>query len=323
MLGALAGALLALAAPGLAVCPSAICDAPAPSPLVADGQADLPARPPAVPELPGRIAGSVSGPDGPRPSVTLLDAQLPGPILPGAAPPPDEAATGRASAGPSAANPDRDPAGTVPDAHLALGPRSTPRVEPVATEAAPHADRDVGVHAKGQAVPQDARIAQVLGLLTALAAVGLYHRLSKDRLLEHPTRRRILTVLEDQPGLGTNDVADALGVSYRTARHHLDKLARFDLVVEEDAEHRSRWCLPQDAGDLPAPLTRSQAEVLALVDREAGLHLSEIARRLEMAKATAKFQLDRLAERGLVEDEEVGPLRRFRSTEAGSLRLSI
>ncbi len=166
-------------------------------------------------------------------------------------------------------------------------------------------------HAHGAPVSGDAT-ALSLSLLVALAAVGLYHKLTKERALEHETRRRILAMLEEEPSLGTMDIANRLEVCYRTARHHLEVLARFDLVVQ--AEHRGswRWARPENTAAMHEEhVPKIQQRMLALLEKDPGLHLSEIARRLDAAKATVKLHLDRLDEGGRVRDERVGPLRRF------------
>lgn len=149
-------------------------------------------------------------------------------------------------------------------------------------------------------------------LLLGLAGVGLYHKLTKDRALEHPARQRILQLLAEDPGLGTTDVAEELDVCYRTARHHLEVLARFDLVAQTKQRSSWRWARPEDASALEEPhVPELQQRLLALLDEDPGLHLSELARRVDAAKATVKHHLDRLDERGRVRDERVGPLRRF------------
>ncbi len=199
------------------------------------------------------------------------------------------------------------------------------------TIAEEHASRDRGgPSAQGQPVHVPASGPQAHGervdehpgsvlvsVLVGLGAIGLYHKLSKDRALEHPARRRILELLADEPGLGTGDVARELEVAYRTARHHLEVLARFDLVVQAKRGGCWRWARPEDAGCLDErELPVLQQRLLDELEQEPGLHLSELARRLDAAKATVKHHLDDLDERERVRDERVGPLRRFFPADA-------
>jgi predicted transcriptional regulator len=185
--------------------------------------------------------------------------------------------------------------------------------------------RTAGPHSQGEAAHADPAWPTTQGnsleasaasltasLLLGLAGIGLYHKLSKDRALEHPARQRILSLLAEEPGLGTPDVADELDVCYRTARHHLEVLSRFDLVVQTKRRGAWRWARPADAQVLEEPdRPEIQRRLLSLLAEDPGLHLSEIARRLDAAKATVKHHLDRLDEREEVVDERRGPLRCF------------
>lgn len=194
----------------------------------------------------------------------------------------------------------------VPTAHVHPDQRTGPTSQGEAVHAAPSDSRSLGraVSAESAAV--------TASVLAGLAAAGLYHKLSKKEALEHPARERILAMLDEDPGLGTTDVADDLDVCYRTARHHLEVLARFDLVVRSKQRGACRWARPGDAQAVRQPeVPETQRRVLDLLDEEPGLHLSAIARRLDLAKATVKLHLDRLSEDGRIVEEEVGPLRRF------------
>jgi DNA-binding transcriptional ArsR family regulator len=206
---------------------------------------------------------------------------------------------------------DEEPGPPEPDTHV-------PHAREPTTDGASADARPAWPHADGEGVAERPALL-ASSLLVGLAAVGLYHKLSKDRALEHEARRRILELLDAEPDLGTTDVADELDVAYRTARHHLEVLERFDLVARVKRRGRWRWARPEDAEALDeAEVPAVQRELLALLEEEPGLHLSELARRLDGAKATVKHHLDRLAERGAVRDERVGPLRRFYPAESGS-----
>lgn len=243
---------------------------------------------------------------------TLLAAELPGGHGFGPPPTQKEQAGGGTVAGPAGGSPEPSSAPTRhPDGPDRVGPSARPAAAP-----GPHLVLGTArIH--GQPVSQDPGPAAALGALAGLVAIGLHHRLTKEKVLEHPARREILALLEQRPGVGTAEVARHLEVCYRTARHHLAKLARFDLVAQAETDGGPRWCLPSDVGRLREPLAPREARLLALITEEEGLHLSELARRLQLAKATAKHTLDGLTERGWITDERIGPLRRFFPTEAG------
>jgi DNA-binding transcriptional ArsR family regulator len=211
------------------------------------------------------------------------------------------------------------PPGSAAEEHTATAPiEHTPR----STSSTPTASADPQPHAHAQAASAtpnpiaDSPTRQLVALLSAGLAIGLYHKLSKDQALDHPARKRIVELLDDEPGLGTNRLADELDVCYRTALHHLEVLQRFDLVRGDTANGRTRWALPGDAHALEGPeFSDSEASILDLLRDDPGLHLSEIARRTEFSKSTVKHGLERLVEAEHLTDERVGPLRCFFPTD--------
>jgi hypothetical protein len=64
------------------------------------------------------------------------------------------------------------------------------------------------------------------GVLVALA-VALYRRLRPQRLLDHPHRRSILALVVERPGVTIAGLAQALGLDYKSAMHHVDLLVEF------------------------------------------------------------------------------------------------
>jgi predicted ArsR family transcriptional regulator len=68
-----------------------------------------------------------------------------------------------------------------------------------------------------------------------------------------PNRARILKALDDQPR-NTNRLADELGLSYQTIRHHLDVLERNDVVSSTDADYGTVY--------LPSERTRNNWETV-------------------------------------------------------------
>lgn len=284
-------------------------------PALADATED-PMQSPQAPHIPTSLS-----PDTPMaPDIeALLTASLPDEVPRLPAPARDRSA---ASSHPTDLQPRGD------HASPAIAPSHAPRAEASAAttqaRAVPseHAPHPATARVTGAPIDGNAPARTVAALLVGMAAIGLYHRLTKERALEHHTRQRILSLLDDAPGLTTGELAETLDVSYRTARHHAEMLAGFDLIRSTDDGGSQRWYLPGDGGRVREPLTDAERRVLDLITRTDGLHLSEIARRCSMAKATTKFQLDRLAEKAWVRDERVGPLRCFYATEAGQARLA-
>lgn len=232
----------------------------------------------------------------------LLAGHLPGPGFAGAPGP-------MSDAGPEPAPERAPPVGAalavLPGQHVAPAPDPA-RAEPVRVHGAQAASPTLTGERVDASPTQEAA-----GLAVGLALIGLFHRLSRRRLLAHGSRQRILELLGEEAGLGTPEIAEGIGCSYRTARHHLDKLERHGLVVAHAVRGQYKWCLPEQATAVRRRLPAREERTLAMVADEPGLHLSAVAARLGVAKATAKVQLDRLVERGLVSEQRVGPLRCF------------
>lgn len=147
--------------------------------------------------------------------------------------------------------------------------------------------------------------------LAAVPLIRLYRRLDREELLDNPLRDRIYETIREEPGATAADVADTVDTSYHGARYHLDLLAEFEMVTKHRIEGSIRYALAEE-GD-PESVRRAAVVseprrasiVRALIDDD-GLSTSEIARRADIAPATASHHLDRLQETGLVTKERDG-----------------
>lgn len=145
------------------------------------------------------------------------------------------------------------------------------------------------------------------GLLGApLPAVRLYRRLRKRRILDHPARRQALDLVEELPGLTAAEVAEALDVSYHSARYHLEILAEFDEVMQRRVGGHVRFfpnhgrLSAEDAERAAALRDPTRAAVLDAVVRRDAPTTSEVGEAVGVATSTASFHLDRLEQLGLV-----------------------
>lgn len=306
-------ALLALTLQGPCLDPGCLDQTPPEPPNLTDDQ------PPLLPDLPTPTIEETPLPTAPIPETalldTLLDATLPTPAH--TAPPrPDPTldASPTSTLDPSSPQPPSTP---TPDTQA---PPTTPLVagKPAPNE---HAPRAQTTSVQGTPLEEVALDRAIATALATLVLIGLYHRLNKRTALKHPTRQRVLSLLEDTGGgLTTTQLAERLNVTYRTARHHVTKLQTFGLVCQINTNGPEAWALPSQAPHAKPPLPEPQRRILHTLLREGSLHLSAIARRLGIAKATAKHRLDILLESELIRDERVGPLRCFSLTPEGETR---
>lgn len=140
----------------------------------------------------------------------------------------------------------------------------------------------------------------------ALAPIALYHQLRKEAA---GTRARVLERVRAAPGEGAAATARAIGLDATTVAYHLRRLERDQLVVAE-GEGRARRYFAVGAAS-PAQRVallaeRASVEMLSLVRAEPGLSKTEIARRLQVARATVTWHVGRLARAGLVRIERDG-----------------
>lgn len=236
------------------------------------------------------------------------------------------------------------PVGSAPDpgaAERSTGARSVDTPAPSAlatsTSASPTTDQDFTTVSDrlGGAAPEmlDAPAigVAVAALVTAgLAAVALYRRLSKDDILEHELRRRILDVVSDEPGVNASGLADRLDVCITTVLYHARVLAEADHLVVKRQGGEVRLVDPE-AG---CPATREtlcalrkpskRAVIEALID-EPDATITSLADRLGRANSTVKKHVDDLVERGVVEDRTETKAQgcRLRVTDAAAQAIQV
>lgn len=139
-------------------------------------------------------------------------------------------------------------------------------------------------------------------LLAPLAA--LYQRITRERALLHEKRVRMLELARSRPGLLMAHAAEALGLSYHTARHHARILARCGHLQLVQAGH-SVALYPTGLVDAPqrsalVHLRRGpQADVLRQVRAQPGISVSELAAILGTGRSSACAKLKRLEIAGL------------------------
>lgn len=151
-----------------------------------------------------------------------------------------------------------------------------------------------------------------LAALAVPAAVALYRRLTRDELLENETRRAILGMVRDRPGLTAAEARDELDVHYETARHHLDLLEEFGEVEAVELGGRVRYFenhqrFGRTAKHLVACLgSETKRAILMAIARSGALPSGGVADEVGVAPSTASYHLGDLEEQGLVEGRPAG-----------------
>lgn len=150
-----------------------------------------------------------------------------------------------------------------------------------------------------------------LALVGVVPALLLYRRLRRPDVLDHDHREAILDRLAEDAPATVGSLAEALDLDYKTVEHHVRVLRDFGLVeARRRGRHRALYPADDAPPELPDPLAGEHATALAvlrLVAEEPGLTQSQVAQRLDVARSTVHWHVQRLAEKDLLRAPEGAP----------------
>jgi len=197
-----------------------------------------------------------------------------------------------------------------------------PMDEPATTEDEPAAGDDGATEASTASSLEQAwdersaaeKAALGAGLLSllALGPATLYSRIQRDDALENDTRRTVYEIVETNPGICIQDVADVADVSYSTASYHLDKLVRMDYL----SRRKEGNCVLYYKNG--GTFTQQEQELVPLLKNDEAMHVfqqilenpwcyrAEVAEALDVSHTTVNWHLDNLQEADLVEEHREG-----------------
>lgn len=139
----------------------------------------------------------------------------------------------------------------------------------------------------------------------------LYTRISRDELLEHPTRAQIHEAIQETPGIHLSQLSRSLELSWGTLLHHLRKLEDANLVTSEETQGKRCFFLPgqvssEERSILPALENEKARKIAEFYAANPGASQSEAAEALGYSPALISWHLNKLEEAGVVERERVG-----------------
>lgn len=148
----------------------------------------------------------------------------------------------------------------------------------------------------------------ILGLLAGAlyyfkpAFFGLFSRVQKDQVLEHPTRANLLETIQENPGLHLQGLMRQTHLAGGTLRHHLAVLGENDYVKRIDAGGRSCY-FPRGAmnhGEMVALAAMSPKgrEIFALLDSPRTV--TQVATMLGMGRSTVSHHVAKLVQSGAI-----------------------
>jgi DNA-binding MarR family transcriptional regulator len=142
-------------------------------------------------------------------------------------------------------------------------------------------------------------IRNVLGL-------GFFSRLEKPRLLDHPVRQELVSIVENNPGIHFAEIARRLGAGNGNTEHHLRQLVAKNLLAEIETKGFRCYYVPGAIGAataraLPALKSRGARAVLRAIADRPGVNAQEVARAVGMSEPSVNYHLKRLKAVELIE----------------------
>lgn len=150
----------------------------------------------------------------------------------------------------------------------------------------------------------------------AAGSWGLYARLTRHEMEDHPHRAALMECVRDEPGIHIARLAERTGIAEGTVRHHLDQLVRHGLVRRVPQGRATHHYASGPIEPAPAAVSGPRRRLVALLRHEPGLTTPELAKRLAVRVQTVWEHLQRLKQAGLVDDAKAGRASRWRCTSA-------
>lgn len=136
----------------------------------------------------------------------------------------------------------------------------------------------------------------------------LYAKVKKEEVISQFTRGRILGYIEANPGEHFGAILQGLSLSNGNAVYHLRLLEKGGYVVSRNDRTFKRFYpkgmkLPPNNG---TPLSELQQRILSCVRQAPGISQKEIVGVLGLRQSTLEYQIQKLADAGLIRREKVG-----------------
>lgn len=132
----------------------------------------------------------------------------------------------------------------------------------------------------------------------------------KEEILENQRRQKIYATIKKNPGLHIRELQRVLDIPLASLQYHLNYMARRNIIVEEKAEHYTRYyCTPLDPEDKKILSILRQKRIreivlIILVSKKAKYRF--IVEELKMPTSTISFYLKTLMNNDIVSRTKVG-----------------
>jgi predicted transcriptional regulator len=141
----------------------------------------------------------------------------------------------------------------------------------------------------------------------------LYSRISKEKMLDQPTRHRIHGYIIGNPGAHFGLIKQDLGVPNGQLAHHLRQLTRAHLIYSRVDGTRKRFY----PVDFPKPksnqhyLSDAQEKIFGVVEENSGITQKKVASSIGISRQVASYHLTKMEQNGVIKKEIVGRNARY------------
>lgn len=158
----------------------------------------------------------------------------------------------------------------------------------------------------------------VIGGLYYYMAVGGLRHVDKQNVMEHPLRRSLMEMVQDQPGIHLRELANAHGTAVTNTQWHLRKLELADMLRTQKVQGR-RLYYPAEGGIearseaiANAAIRNPNAEaIFEYLVENSGCNQRTVSESLEMNAGTVRWHLRKLEAAGLIRSVPDGTQTRY------------
>lgn len=152
-------------------------------------------------------------------------------------------------------------------------------------------------------------------------------REARSRLLDQPTRRRILDTIKANPGIKISHVCKETGAGWGTVKHHLHLLEKNGLVVSRSLG-RDRLLFTADIPDAEQraqeALRQGRAESLATaIATNPGASQKELCADVRMTRKIIRRYVELLTRAGLIKEQRENRFQRYYPSPELAQRLGL
>jgi DNA-binding transcriptional ArsR family regulator len=144
-----------------------------------------------------------------------------------------------------------------------------------------------------------ALVAHVLG--------AFYSRIPRSKVLDHPSRQRLLSLVREKPGMNLLEAQAALGIGWGTLIHHVARLESEGFLVSDKANGHRLFAAgsfsPADRARVGLAASPQRTKILEYLVANPGAQQKEVCEALGLSASVASKHLAKLREGGLVAEE--------------------